>query len=130
MTAGRLCPCEQEQLERLARLSGLADDEDEEGDEDDEEEAGGEEAEEAGGQRRGARGGSGLRRGAQVPLPDDPGEVRRLVDDLQRKQQADRCVAVQHGAGREEGGGSVRCCAVVFAAVGRAQVGSMSVRCM
>lgn len=91
----------QEQLERLAHLGGLDRDEDDEDDDDDEEEQ--EEGEVAQGPAahgrgaagsRGGRGAGGSRgRGGRRPalaIPDDPTEMRRIIDNLQQKHQADR----------------------------------------
>ncbi|PNW73243.1 hypothetical protein CHLRE_14g624600v5 [Chlamydomonas reinhardtii] len=94
---------EQEQLERLAHLGGLDRDEDDEDDDDDEEEQ--EEGEVAQGPAahgrgaagsRGGRGAGGSRgRGGRRPalaIPDDPTEMRRIIDNLQQKHQADRFI--------------------------------------
>ncbi|GFR44408.1 hypothetical protein Agub_g5641, partial [Astrephomene gubernaculifera] len=103
---------ERDQLERLMRLTGtdpwVGGASDGEAEEDDEEDVEGEEAEgdeeedeaqskTAAGRKAGAGGGGKRRGGARRPaphlgLPDDPEELRLIVEELQQKHQADRFI--------------------------------------
>lgn len=77
----RGCSYGQEQLERLAPLGGLQDGTDRVGSKV-------EEGDEADGPPVRA---NSRRRRVQLSLPDNPAEIRDILDDLKQKNHADRC---------------------------------------